>query len=215
MTPFKKIRTYFFSGVLLVAPISLTLYIVWWLVKTIDGFASKLFPDRLFQSIPVLSDIPGIGLFLSLLLLVLLGAITRGVLGRFIVSKGEAILNKLPLVRSIYGGLKQVFEAFFGQQALSFRQVGLIEYPRKGIWSLCFITGTTQGEVQEKTSDSVINVFVPTTPNPTSGFLLFIPKEDIRILDMRVEDGLKMVISAGIVTPPYIPHPPLNIPSKK
>jgi uncharacterized membrane protein len=112
------------------------------------------------------------------------------------------MLARMPVVRSIYGATKQIFETVLAHKSTAFRQVCLVEYPRRGLWTLGFITGTTVGEVQDRTSDEVVNVFLPTTPNPTSGFLLFVPRRDIVLLEMSIEDGIKMVISGGIVTPP-------------
>jgi len=108
----------------------------------------------------------------------------------------------MPVVRSIYGATKQIFETVLAHKSTAFRQVCLVEYPRRGIWSLGFVTGTAVGEIQERTSDQVVNVFLPTTPNPTSGFLLLVPTRDLILLKMSVEDGIKMVISGGIITPP-------------
>ncbi|MCZ6849222.1 MAG: DUF502 domain-containing protein, partial [Alphaproteobacteria bacterium] len=122
--------------------------------------------------------------------------------GRFFVRTGERILAQMPIIRSIYGALKQVFETVFAAKSRAFREVVLIEYPRKGVWAIGFATGTTSGEVQNIIEDEVVNVFLPTTPNPTSGFLLFLPRKDVTFLSMSVEDGVKMVISAGVVTPP-------------
>jgi len=198
-----KLRSYFFSGILVTTPIFITFYIIWWLVTTTDQWVQKILPTFLFQipGLPFL--LPGFGLLIVTLSLLAVGALARGVMGKFFLKKGEEVLGKLPIARSIYTGTKQMMEAFIGEGKQSFREVALIEYPRHGIWSLCFITGNTQGEVQSKTSDQVINVFLPTTPNPTSGYLLFIPKDQVHILDMSVEEGIKMIVSAGIVTPSF------------
>ena len=112
------------------------------------------------------------------------------------------VIDRVPVVRSVYGALKQIFETVFADSSSSFREVVLVEYPRRGLWAVGFITGKTKGEVKERIATEVVNVFLPTTPNPTSGFLLFVPREDLVRLEMSVEDGIKMVISAGIVTPP-------------
>ena len=208
----QRIRGYLFSGILVTAPLAVTVYIIWLITGSIDQLAAHLLPEYLVNGYQMPLSIPGLGFIIVILLLILIGALTRGVIGAFFVSASERMLAKLPIVRSIYAGSKQIFEAFFGNKSLSFRQVGMIEYPRKGIWSLCFITGTTKGEVQTKTADNVVNVFVPTTPNPTSGFLLFVPMDEIILIDMRVEEGIKMVVSAGIVTPPYIPQKSLDEP---
>ena len=118
------------------------------------------------------------------------------------MSSGERILARMPVIRSLYGALKQIFEAVFNRSSTAFRKVVLIEYPRRGIWVIGFITGSTEGEIQNLTEDTLINVFLPTTPNPTSGFLLFVPEKDVYELSMTVEEGIKMVVSGGIVTPP-------------
>jgi uncharacterized membrane protein len=201
-----KIRGYLFAGLVFSVPTALTFYLVYWMTITIDRLVRSIFPAQ-FTWIDQLFLIPGVGVLASIFTLVLLGFLLQNVVGHYVVSKWEYLFSKLPLVRTIFLTIKQVMDAFFGKNAMSFREVALVEYPRKGIWALCFVTGTTQGEVQEKTSDDVINVFLPTTPNPTSGFLLFVPRQDLHILDMSVEEGIKMIISAGIITPPYIRKP--------
>jgi uncharacterized membrane protein len=127
---------------------------------------------------------------------------TAGFLGRFIIRFGENMLNRMPVIRGVYGASKQILETVLQQQSNAFRQAVLVEYPRRGIWAIAFVTGRTEGEVQNLIADDLINIFLPTTPNPTSGFLLFVPKEDMILLDMSVEEAIKMVISGGIVTPP-------------
>ncbi len=207
----QKLRAYFFSGLLVTTPILITFYVIWWLVTSTDQWVQKFLPSGFFK-IPALPFIiPGFGLLIVTLSLLAMGALTKGVLGKFFLKKGEEILDKLPVARSIYTGTKQMMEAFIGDGKQSFREVALIEYPRKGIWSLCFVTGNTHGEVQLKTSDQVINVFLPTTPNPTSGYLLFIPKDEVHILEMSVEDGIKMIVSAGIVTPTFKPKKKVKV----
>ena len=137
-----------------------------------------------------------------MILLTFIGFITANFLGRGIVAVGERLVDRMPFVRSIYGALKQIFETILTQSSRSFREVVLVEYPRRGIWAVGFVTSSTQGEVQNVTEENLVNVFLPTTPNPTSGFLLFVPREELRTLHMTVEEGIKMVISGGIVTPP-------------
>jgi uncharacterized membrane protein len=132
----------------------------------------------------------------------LIGALTAGLLGRWLVHTGERILNRMPVIRSFYSATKQIFQTVLAQKSNAFREAVLVEYPRRGVWAIAFITGTTQGEVQNLTEQKTVNIFLPTTPNPTSGFLLFVPKEDVVPLNMSVEEAIKMVISGGIVTPP-------------
>ncbi len=200
---FVKLRGYLFAGLVFAAPTALTVYLVYWMTVTIDRLVQSLFPSQT-SWVQQLFLVPGVGVLLSLSVLILLGIMLQNVVGNYFVNKWEKLFSKLPLVRTIFLTIKQVIDAFFGKNAMSFREVALVEYPRKDLWALCFVTGTTQGEVQEKTSDDVINVFLPTTPNPTSGFLLFVPRQDLHILDMTVEQGIKMIISAGIITPDHI-----------
>lgn len=196
-----RLRTYFFAGVLITAPISLTIYLAWLFITFVDERVFSLFPPEYNPETYLRFSIPGIGLLLALAGLTLIGALTAGMLGRAVNSLFEGVLNRLPVIRSLYGAIKQIMETVLANKSSAFRECVLIEYPRRGIWTLGFITGKTRGEVQEKTAEEVINVFVPTTPNPTSGFLLFVPEKDIIRLRMPVEDGLKLVVSGGIVTP--------------
>ena len=197
-----RLRTYFFAGILITAPISLTIYLAWLFIRFVDERVFSVLPQEYNPETYLRFSIPGIGLLLALVFLTLIGALTAGILGRALNQLFEGILNRLPVIRSLYGAIKQIMETVLANKSSAFRECVLIEYPRKGMWTLGFITGTTKGEVQEKTAEEVINVFVPTTPNPTSGFLLFVPVQDIIRLKMPIEDGLKLVVSGGIVTPP-------------
>lgn len=197
-----RIRAYFLAGVLITAPISLTLYLAWLFISFIDTQVSAILPPNLNPETYLPFSIPGIGLLLVFVALTLIGGFTAGYIGRLLVRASEMILARMPVIRSVYGAIKQIFETVLANQSSAFRDVVLIEYPRRGIWSLAFVTGKTEGEVQNLTEDETINIFLPTTPNPTSGFLLFVPRRDLVVLDMTVEEGIKMVVSAGIVTPP-------------
>ena len=146
-------------------------------------------------------EVPGSGLLVFITSMILIGWFTASFLGRIIVRFGEKILSRVPVIRGIYTAVKQIFGTVLKKQSDAFRQVVLIEYPRKGSWAMGFLTGSTKGEVQKITKNETVNVFLPTTPNPTSGFLLFIPKRDVRPLKMSVDEGIKMIISAGIITP--------------
>lgn len=197
-----RLRTYFLAGVLITAPVSLTIYLAWLFITFVDERVFSLLPPQYNPETYLPFSIPGIGLLLALIGLTLIGALTAGILGRAVNQLLEGILNRLPVIRSLYSAIKQIMETVLANKSAAFRECVLIEYPRKGIWTLGFITGRTRGEVQEKTAEEVINVFVPTTPNPTSGFLLFVPERDIIRLKMPIDDGLKLVVSGGIVTPP-------------
>ncbi|MCR6632135.1 MAG: DUF502 domain-containing protein [Magnetospirillum sp.] len=194
-----RLRAYFFAGILVTAPVSITFYLAWQFIRFMDDQVSPLIPPA-FN--PKNWGIPGFGLVLVVVSLTLIGALTAGFAGRLLVRVYDAVMDRMPVLRGIYSAVKQIFETMLAQKANAFREVALIEYPRKGIWTLAFITGTTSGDVRARFDEEMVNVFVPTTPNPTSGFLLFLPRSEVQVLDMNVEDGIKMVVSTGIITPP-------------
>lgn len=195
-----RLRAYFFAGMLVTAPAAITFYMAWLLITWIDSLVKGLLPERYELFFP--GSIPGLGLVLLVIFLILVGMFTAGFVGRLLINISESILARMPVIRSIYGAIKQIMETVLAQQSNAFRQVVLVEYPRRGIWALGFVSGATKGEVQHLTAEECVNVFLPTTPNPTSGFLLFVPRGDLVVLNMTVEEGIKMVVSGGIVTPP-------------
>jgi uncharacterized membrane protein len=197
-----RVRAYFLAGILVTAPVAITLYLAWAVVDLIDNSVSRLLPAQYNPENYMPFSVPGLGVVIVIVTLTLIGAFTAGVIGRLVIRAGEAVLARMPIIRSVYGATKQIMETVLANQSAAFREVVLLEYPRRGIWTLGFISGQTQGEVQSLTADDVVNVFVPTTPNPTSGFLLFVPRSDLHVLGMTVEEGIKMVVSGGIVTPP-------------
>lgn len=197
-----RLRAYFLAGVLITAPISITIYVAWGFISWVDGQVIPLLPARYNPESYLPFSVPGIGLLILLVGLTVIGALTAGIVGRLFLNASERLLNRMPVVRSLYSATKQIFQTVLAQKSTAFREVVMIEYPRRGIWAIGFITGTTEGEVQELTEDEVVNVFLPTTPNPTSGFLLFVPRSEIISLHMSIEEGIKMVVSGGIVTPP-------------
>lgn len=197
-----RMRAYFFAGVLITAPISISLYLAWLLINFVDNTVRPLIPVKYNPETYLPFALPGLGLVVLFLALTLTGALTAGFLGRFFIRTSEQMLSRMPVVRSVYNAVKQILETVLAQQSNAFREAVLVEYPRRGLWAIAFITGTTEGEVQNLTQEETVNIFLPTTPNPTSGFLLFVPKEDLIHLDMSVEEAIKMVISGGIVTPP-------------
>ena len=199
---FARMRAYFFAGILVTAPITFTFYLAWLLINFVDNKVRPLIPAKYNPETYLPFALPGLGLFVLFVSLTLIGALTAGFLGRFFIKLSERILNRMPVIRSIYNATKQILETVLAQQSNAFREAVLVEYPRRGMWAIAFITGRTEGEIQNLTEEECINVFVPTTPNPTSGFLLFVPKADLVHLDMSVEEAIKMVISGGIVTPP-------------
>lgn len=197
-----RLRAYFLAGVLITAPMSITFYLAWLFISFVDSRVRPLIPPVYNPESYLPFGIPGIGVIIAIITLTLIGATTAGYVGRLFLRMSEQVLARMPVIRSIYGATKQIFETVLANQSQAFREVVLVEYPRRGIWAIGFITGTTEGEVQELTEDEVINVFLPTTPNPTSGFLLFVPRRDLVYLSMTIEEGIKMVVSGGIVTPP-------------
>ncbi|MFX4222234.1 MAG: DUF502 domain-containing protein [Thalassobaculum sp.] len=199
---FSRLRTYFFAGVLVTAPIGITLYLAWLIIDFIDNRVTPLIPARYNPETYLPFSIPGLGLIVAAIVLTVVGAFTAGLLGRWLVSLSERLMARMPIIRNVHSALKQILETVLAQQSKAFRQVVMIEYPRRGIWAIGFLTGDTVGEVQNLTEDDTLNVFLPTTPNPTSGFLLFVPRADCHVLSMTVEEGIKMVVSGGIVTPP-------------
>ena len=197
----RRLRNYFLTGVIVAAPIGITAWVAWKIVDIADKGITPLIPDKYSPETYLPFGIPGLGLLILLVLLTLVGFLSVNFLGRTIVRFGERVVSRMPVIRSVYSALKQIFETVLAQSSTSFREVVLVEYPRRGIWAIGLVTGLTKGQVQNMTEDDVVNIFLPTTPNPTSGFLLFVPRKDLITLDMTVEEGLKMVVSGGLVTP--------------
>lgn len=198
----KRLRGYLLAGVLLTAPITLTVYLTYLFLTFVDSQVAKILPLELYESYYAHTTVPGVGLLVAITFFIVIGWLATNFLGRSFIRISEYIVDKMPIVRTLYGAIKQIFETVMAPQGMGFRQAVMIEFPRKGMWAIAFVTGRTEGEVQRLTEDEVVNLFMPTTPNPTSGFLIFVPKQDIVFLEMSVEDALKMIISAGIITPP-------------
>jgi uncharacterized membrane protein len=201
-----RIRNYFLTGLIICAPLAITAYLTWSFIKWVDGWVKPYLPDVYNPDNYLPFSIPGFGLVTALVVITAVGFLTANLIGRTIIAYGESILNRMPLIRGIYKGLKQIFQTVLAEQSNSFNKAALIEYPRKGIWSMVFLATETKGEVDTRLNDvgkDTLSVFLPTTPNPTSGFLLFVPREDVILLDMTVEEAAKMVISAGLVAPEY------------
>ncbi len=200
-----NIRRWFLAGILLSAPVFLTTYITWIAIDLIDTQVVNLLPKELLVFItswvPGFGIVPGYGIIIGFLSITFIGALTTGFLGRWIVHLGERVMNSMPVVRTIYGSSKQILETVVASQSEAFREAVILEYPRKGTYVIGFVTGGAKGEIKEKIKKEIVNVFVPTTPNPTSGFLLLCPRDELTYLDMAVEDAIKLVVSAGIVTP--------------
>lgn len=196
-----KLRAYFFTGILVTAPVMITFFVAYKLIVFIDVSVNKVLPPQFKPDNFLPFTVPGLGIIILVVALILVGMFAAGFLGKFFLRLGEWIVYKMPFISSIYSVLKQIFETFLSNKSTAFKQVVLLEYPRKGIWILGFVSTDTDGEVKANLQTEMINVFIPTTPNPTSGFLIFVPKSDVIPLEMSVEDGIKFVISGGIVSP--------------
>jgi uncharacterized membrane protein len=206
----RRLRNYFLTGLIIVAPLAITAYLTWTFIGWVDSWVKPYIPAIYNPDYYLPFAVPGFGLVTALFLITMIGFLTANLVGRSIISFGESLLDRMPLVRSLYKGLKQIFQTVLAEQSGSFKQAALIEYPRRGLWSIVFIATETKGEVDNRLPEhDSISVFLPTTPNPTSGFLLFVPRKDVIILDMSVEEAAKMVISAGLVSPDFPKKPPV------
>ena len=196
-----RLRGYFITGILVAAPIGITLFLTWQLLAFVDARMAPFIPAAYNPNTYLPFAVPGIGLIVLAGFVTVVGAVTTLFIGRTLLAISESLLHRMPVVRGIYGATKQIFETILAQKSTAFRQVVMFEYPRRGCWAMGFVTGVTQGEIQNLTEDEMVNVFLPTTPNPTSGYLLFMPRRDLVPLKMSVEEGAKMIISGGIVAP--------------
>ncbi|WP_282151324.1 DUF502 domain-containing protein [Ruegeria atlantica] len=200
---FSRLRASFLTGIVVIAPVWLTIWLIWSVVGWIDSAVLPIIPQRFQPQEYVGINLRGVGVVIFLIFTVLVGWIAKGILGRSLIQIAENLVSRMPVVRSVYSGIKQISETVFAQTERSFEKACLIQYPRRGIWAIGFVSTAAKGEVSERaeTGGELLGVFVPTTPNPTSGFLLFFPAEDVILLDMTIEDAAKLVISAGLVYP--------------
>jgi uncharacterized membrane protein len=200
---FASLRASFLTGLVVIAPVGLTIWLIWSVTGWIDGFVLPLVPRTIQPEKYIGINLRGVGVIIFLIFTTFIGWIGKGLIGRSLIAYGESLVERMPVVRTIYSGIKQISETVFAQSERSFEKACLIQYPRKGIWAIGFISTSAKGEVAQRadTSGELIGVFVPTTPNPTSGFLLFFPEEDVIELKMTVEEAAKLVISAGLVYP--------------
>ncbi len=202
----KRLRNIFVTGLLVTVPVVFTFFILNFLFKTLDNSLSPVFTKLLiFMGVSLKEGfrVPGIGLSMTVLIILVVGLLTTNIFGKKLVAVGEAIVEKIPFVRSVYNGTKQVVSSVAQADTRAFSKCVLVEFPRQGVYAMGFVTGVAKGEVQVKTAEKVLNIFIPTTPNPTSGFLVFVPEKETIELTMTIEDGIKLIISGGIVTPDY------------
>ncbi len=196
----KWARNRFFTGVIVAIPIVATFLAVSWVVTKIDENVFRIVPNRLNPETYLGFAVPGLGIIISIFLLFLLGILASNFIGKSLIKSGESLLERVPVVSPVYKSLKQIVETVAAQKDRAFRDVCLIEYPKKDVWAIGFVTADLTGKPAEALGDDMLCVFVPTTPNPTSGFLLFVKKDSIQILDMTPEEGAKMIISGGMVS---------------
>ena len=202
----RRIRNVFITGLLITLPIALTWFILQFLLNNFDAL-SPVFTNILIQlgaPIPEGYRIPFLGLVVTLLIVLIVGWLTTNFFGKKVFQIGELLIEKIPFVRRIYKGSKQVVSSIAEADTSTFRKVVLIEFPRRGLLAIGFVTGESRGEVQELTRENMLNVFVPTMPNPTSGFLIFSPLEELTEVSMTIEEGIKYVVSGGLVVPPVL-----------
>ncbi len=200
---FSSLRASFLTGLVVIAPVALTLWLMWSFIGWVDGVVLPFVPYDFNPETYIGINLRGVGVIIFLVFTIIVGWIAKGLLGRAMIDYAESLVERMPVVRTIYSAVKQIAETVFAQSERSFEKACLIEYPRKGIWAIGFISTSAKGEISTRSGgDSpMMSIFLPTTPNPTSGFLLFLPKEDVIELDMSVEEAAKLVISAGLVYP--------------
>ena len=199
-----RLRGYFLTGLIIVGPVAITIYVVWWFINLVDGWVKPLIPQSYLPDNFLPFNVPGVGLIIGIISLMFVGALAANLFGRTIVSYGEMMLDRMPVVRGVYRLLKQIFTTVFSKQGTGFKRVGLIEFPRRGLYAVVFVSGDPPHEIQEKlgNGDRLMTVFMPNAPNPTTGFVMFMPAKDVILLDMQIDDAAKLVISAGLVAPP-------------
>jgi uncharacterized membrane protein len=205
-----RLRNYFLTGLIVGGPLAITLYITWWFIKLVDAWVKPFVPRAYLPESYLPFTIPGFGLIVALTALTLLGFLTANLVGRSFINLGETALDRMPVIRGIYRGVKQIFETVFKQDGNSFRQVGLIEWPGEGLWSLCFITEPAQGALASALpGEEHLCVFVPCTPNPTTGYLVIMERSRVKEVDLTTDEAFKLLMSMGIIQPMDRVAPPL------
>ena len=207
----KWLRRYLVAGILVWAPLAVTFVLLRFVVGLMDR-SLLLLPQQYRPEELLGFPIPGLGVILTIIVLLITGVLAANFVGRAFVGGWESMLDRIPVVRSIYSAVKNFAEMVFSDSSQSFKKVLLIQYPRKGLYSLAFQTATKLGEVQGRTGEEIVCCFVPTTPNPTSGFIVIVPKKDVTVLDMEVDEALKMIISLGVVVPTWHKDPTGELP---
>jgi uncharacterized membrane protein len=198
-----RLRRYFLTGLVLAAPLAITASVTWWFINLVDGMVKPLVPAQFWPDSHLPFPLPGFGLVIALVGLTMIGFLAANLVGRTLIGAGEALLNRMPVVRSVYRGVKQVFETIFAQSGTSFRKVGMVQFPQPGMWSIVFISQDAAPDIAGRLPDGAeqIGVFLPCTPNPTTGFFFYLPRREVVELSISVEDGAKLIMSAGLDQP--------------
>lgn len=198
-----RLRRYFLTGLIVAGPLAVTAAVTWWFINLVDGWVTPFIPDAYLPQAYLPFRIPGFGLVVGVIGLTLLGFLTANLVGRYLVDFGDRILGRTPLIRGIYKSVKQLFETVFSQSGTSFRKAGLVEFPAKGMWSIVFLSQDATGDLAERipAKGDQIGVFLPCTPNPTTGFFFYLPRAEVIELSISVEDAAKLIMSAGLIQP--------------
>ncbi len=197
-----RIRNYFLTGLIVAGPVAVTLWLIWWFVTWVDNLVRPLIPLTYRPETYLPVNIPGLGLIIAFAALTLLGFLTANLVGSKLVSLGESLLSRMPIVRPIYRTTKQIFQTLFSSSESSFRRVGLVEFPAPGMWSLVFLTQSPSADISARLpATEHVSAFMPCTPNPTTGFFFYVPRRDVVDLDITVEQAMTLLMSAGIIQP--------------
>ncbi len=197
-----RIRNYFLTGLIVAGPVAVTLWLIWWFVNWVDSLVRPLIPSVYRPETYLPFNIPGLGLIIAFVALTLLGFLTANFLGNKLVTFGESLLSRMPIVRPIYRTAKQIFQTLFSSSGSSFRRVGLVEFPSPGMWSLVFLTQAPSADISARLpATEHVSAFMPCTPNPTTGFFFYVPRRDVIDLDISVEEAMQLLMSAGIIQP--------------
>jgi uncharacterized membrane protein len=221
-----RLRTNFLTGMIICAPLAITIWLTFAFIDWADSWVTPYIPERYNPAYYFNITIPGMGLLIAVVCITIIGFLGRNLVGRSVVNFGESLLNRMPLVRTLHKSLKQIFETALKEKSNSYKTVGLIEFPSPGMWALVFVATEATGEIAAKLNtngEEMVAVFMPPTPVPTAGFLMFVPKSKLKILDMTPEEGAKLLISGGLVMPDWIavddtltvPEPSLTATNKK
>ncbi len=208
-----KLKSIFLTGIVVLIPIGVSIYIFFFLIAMMDHILAFI-PDSLHPDTLLGFHIPGLGVMVTIILTLSIGLITKSYFGNKVILWGESMFNRIPVLKNIYQPTKQLVDSLFSSGAKNFNRVVLVEFPRKGVYTLAFVTGFSGGEVRQKIGEDCINVYVPTTPNPTSGYFIIVPEREVFNLDMTVEEAFKMIISIGLVAPENSVQPKIGIVSK-